>query len=179
MRYARYVLALALLFVAANAIAQSTTATISGTVKDAQAAVLPGVSVTVRNVDTGLTRIIVTDNSGVFRFSALPVGRYELEAELAGFSKYSRAGLTLALNQEAVIDIALGLASLEETVLVTAESPILNTTNAEVGVRFDNTKVAELPVGNTATSSASRCKRPASARSTPASRSSPAESTSR
>ena len=110
---------------------------------------LPGATVTVRNVDTGLTRTIVTDTSGVFRFAALPVGRYELEAELAGFSKYVRSGLTLALNQEAVIDIALGLATLAETVQVTAESPILNTTNAEVGVRFDNTKVAELPVGNT------------------------------
>ncbi len=149
MRHVRCVLAFALLLVAANALAQSTTATISGTVKDAQQAVLPGATVTVRNVDTGLTRTIVTDTSGVFRFAALPVGRYELEAELTGFSKYVRSGLTLALNQEAVIDIALGLASLAETVQVTAESPILNTTNAEVGVRFDNTKVAELPVGNT------------------------------
>lgn len=149
MRHVRCVLAFALLLVAANALAQSTTATISGTVKDAQQAVLPGTTVTVRNVDTGLTRTIVTDTSGVFRFAALPVGRYELEAELTGFSKYVRSGLTLALNQEAVIDIALGLASLAETVQVTAESPILNTTNAEVGVRFDNTKVAELPVGNT------------------------------
>lgn len=149
MRYVRYLLMLALLAPAANAAAQSTTATISGTVKDAQAGVLPGVGVTVRNVDTGLSRTIVTDASGVFRFAALPVGRYELEAELAGFSKYVRSGLTLSLNQEAVIDIALGLASLAETVQVTAESPILNTTNAEVGVRFDNTKVAELPVANT------------------------------
>lgn len=149
MRQLRFLLLLALVGLAADAVAQSTTATISGSVRDAQQAVLPGVTVTVRNVDTGLTRTIITDNSGVYRFSALPVGRYELDAELAGFSKYSRTGLTLSLNQEAVIDIALSLASLEETISVTAESPILNTTNAEVGVRFDSTKVAELPVGNT------------------------------
>ncbi len=149
MRRATFALLGLLLFVAVDAAAQSTTGTISGTVRDAQQAVLPGVSVTVRNVDTGLSRTIITDASGVYRFSALPLGRYELEADLAGFAKYSRSGLTLALNQEAVIDIVMGLATLEETIQVTADSPILNTTNAEVGVRFDSTKVAELPVGNT------------------------------
>jgi hypothetical protein len=149
MRHIRFWLLALMVCLAADAVAQSTTATISGTVRDAQQAVLPGVSVTVRNVDTGLSRAVVTDSSGVYRFAALPIGRYELEAELAGFTRYVRSGLTLALNQEAVIDIALSLATLEETVQVTAESPILNTTNAEVGVRFDSTKVAELPVGNT------------------------------
>jgi hypothetical protein len=131
------------------ALAQSTTAIISGVVKDEQGAVLPGVTVTVRNVDTGLSRTIVTDAGGVYRFPALPVGPYALTAELPGFATYSRAGLVLALNQEAVIDIGLKLASIEETVEVTGASPILNTTNAEVGVRFDSNKVSELPVGNT------------------------------
>jgi hypothetical protein len=140
---------LLLLSFADQAVAQSTTAIISGVVRDEQGAVLPGVTVTARNVDTSLTRTVVTDQTGVYRFSALPIGPYELSAELTGFATYQRSGLVLSLNQEAVIDISLRLAAIEETVQVTGESPILNTTNAEVGVRFDTKKVAELPVGNT------------------------------
>jgi len=140
---------LLLLSLGEQAIAQSTTAIISGVVRDEQGAVLPGVTVTARNVDTSLTRTVVTDPTGVYRFSALPIGPYELTAELTGFATYQRSGLVLSLNQEAVIDISLRLAAIQETVQVTGESPILNTTNAEVGVRFDQTKVAELPVANT------------------------------
>jgi len=140
---------LLLLSFADQAVAQSTTAIISGVVRDEQGAVLPGVTVTARNVDTSLTRTVVTDPTGVYRFSALPIGPYELTAELTGFATYQRSGLVLSLNQEAVIDISLRLAAIQETVQVTGESPILNTTNAEVGVRFDQTKVAELPVANT------------------------------
>ena len=71
-----------------------------------------------------------------------------MTVELAGFAKVVRSGLTLALNQDAVVDVRLKTATQEETVTVTADAPLLNTTTAEVGVRFDTKRIAELPVGN-------------------------------
>lgn len=128
--------------------AQSTTGTIQGVVRDNQDAVIPGASVTVRHVQTNAVRTLPSDGSGAYRFLNMPVGEYELSVELPGFSKYVRAGITLSLNQDAVIDVRLTPASLSETVQVTADAPLLNTTNAEVGVRFDTKRVSELPVMN-------------------------------
>ena len=101
--------------------------------------------VTVRNIDTDVSRTL-TDVEGNYRFLNLPVGNYELVAELTGFGRHVRAGLTLALNQTAVVDVQLSPAAVSELVEVRADAPLINTTNAEVGVRFDTTRVAELPV---------------------------------
>lgn len=78
----------------APAIAQSTTGTISGVVKDNQGGVIPGATVTIRNVDTNISRNTVTAEEGQYRFANVPVGNYELNVELSGFSKYIRTGLT-------------------------------------------------------------------------------------
>ncbi len=131
-----------------TATAQSTTGTIQGVVRDDQAAVIPGATVTVRNVLTGQTRSVVSSDEGRYRFPNLQVGEYELTVELAGFGTYKQAGLNLTLNQEAAIDVTLRPAGVAESVQVTADTPLLNTTNAEVGVRFDTRRVAELPVIN-------------------------------
>ena len=139
---------LALLTLAAPVSAQSTTGTIQGVVKDNQDAVVPGATVTVRHVETNTSRTLVTEGSGGYRFLNMPVGAYELTVELAGFSKYVRSGITLSLNQDAVVDVQLQPASVSESIEVRADAPLLNTTNAEVGVRFDTRRVAELPVMN-------------------------------
>ena len=133
---------------AAPLLAQSTTGTIQGAVKDNQDAVIPGATVTVRHVETNSTRTIVTESNGAYRFLNMPVGSYELTVELAGFSKYVRSGITLSLNQDAVVAVELQPASVSESIEVRADAPLLNTTNAEVGVRFDTRRVAELPVMN-------------------------------
>jgi hypothetical protein len=125
--------------------AAQTSGTIQGTVRD-QDGVVPGVTVTLRNVETNTTRTLATDSVGAYRFLNLPVGNYELTAELTGFSKHVRSGVTLSLNQDAVVDVELRPAAISELVEVRANSPMLNTTNAEVGVRFDTKRVAELPV---------------------------------
>lgn len=135
-----------LAFAAAPAAAQSTTGSIQGTVRDNQNAIVPGATVTVRNVETNATRTVVTDGGGVYRFLNVPVGSYEVTVELSGFSKYVRSGITVAINQDAVVDVQIQPAAITETIEVTADAPLLNTTNAEVGVRFDTTRVAELPV---------------------------------
>ena len=71
--------------------AQSTTATIQGTVRDNQDAVVPGALVTVRNIETGATRTLTTEGNGNYRFLNMPVGNYDLTVELQGFSKYQPA----------------------------------------------------------------------------------------
>ena len=131
---------------AAVAAAQSTTGTIQGTVRDNQDAVVPGATVTVRNVQTNATRTLVTDTSGFYRFLNMAVGEYEVTVELAGFSKSVRSGLTLALNQDAVADVRIQPAGVTESVEVRADASLLNTTTPEVGVRFNATRIAELPV---------------------------------
>ena len=131
---------------AAPLAAQSITGTIQGVVRDAQSLGVPGATVTARNIDTNVTREVVTDGEGVYRFLNMPVGNYELSVDLSGFSRYVRSGLTLALNQTAVVDVEIRPAAVTETVEVRADAPMINTLNAEVGVRFDSTRVAELPV---------------------------------
>jgi hypothetical protein len=136
----------AIVLFAAPVAAQSITGTIQGTVVDNQNLAVPAATVTVRNIDTNLTRVVVSDAEGVYRFLNMPVGNYELTVELSGFSRYVRSGLTLALNQTAVVNVEIRPASVSEVVEVRADAPIINTLNAEVGVRFDTLRVAELPV---------------------------------
>jgi hypothetical protein len=126
--------------------AQATTGSIQGTVRDNQDAVVPGATVTIRNVETNATRTVVSEANGFYRFLNVAVGAYELTVDLSGFSKYARSGITVSLNQDAVVDVQIQPAGLAETVTVTADAPLLNTTTNEVGVRFDTTRVAELPV---------------------------------
>jgi hypothetical protein len=126
--------------------AQSTTGSIQGVVTDEQKAVVSGATVTIRNVDTNAIRSVVTTADGRFRAPSLPIGNYEVTVEIQSFARYVRSGVTLSLNQDAVIDVTLKAAELQETVTVVADASLLNTTNAEVGVSFDNKRVAELPI---------------------------------
>src|SRR5215218_6836757 len=93
-------LVLALAFMAAPADAQTTNGVISGIISDAQGGVLPGVSVTTRNVDTGITRSVVTESDGRYRLAALPPGRYEVRAELSGFGPIEVPPMTLTTGTE-------------------------------------------------------------------------------
>src|SRR5690349_17993244 len=89
--------------------AQTTTGTILGTVKDQTGAVLPGANITIRNVETGITRTSVTGDRGEYRVPALNVGTYEVHAELAGFQRAVRQGITLTVGREAVVDMSLNV----------------------------------------------------------------------
>lgn len=139
--------AAAVLLGAVPALAQSTTGSLQGTVSDEQQGVVPGAVVTVRNVDRNAIQTTATDSQGRWRVFNLPVGNYEVKVERTGFAALVRTGITLALNQNAVVDVTLKAATITETVTVQADAPLLNTTNAEVGVRFDTRRIAELPVG--------------------------------
>ena len=93
---------------------QAVNGTIEGTISDESGAALPGVSVTVANLDTGDTRVAVSNESGVYRAPLLPLGRYRVAAELQGFKKFEQQGLTLSAGQSAVINVTLSVGSMSE-----------------------------------------------------------------
>jgi hypothetical protein len=128
------------------ALSQLPTATILGVAKDASGAVVPDVMVTARNVNTGLTRTTTSGADGSYRFSALPVGIYEVRAEHAGFQTEVQSGLTLAVSDQAVVNFALQVGAVEQTVAVTAEAPMVNTTSGSLGGLVSEQKVADLPL---------------------------------
>ena len=122
---------LAAAIVAAPASAQVSTFDLSGTVVDPSSAVLPGVTVALKNTKTGLARAEVTDDRGRYHFIALPVvGEYSITIELAGFASEERAGLVFQANSKPVIDFTLKLSSLAEATTVHGAAPILETRKA-------------------------------------------------
>ena len=144
------VLSVVLLLLTASlpAAAQSTAinGTIEGTVTDDQGAVLPGVTVTVTNTETGDTRTVITNESGLYRALLLPLGTYRVDAELQGFKKYEQSGVTLRAGQTAVIDFRLSVGTLSETVTVTADSPIVDLAKIEQGRTLSTAEIKTLPL---------------------------------
>src|SRR5713226_6655197 len=92
---------------AISVFAQLPTGTILGVVRDTTGALLPGASITVRNVGTGATRTVVTGEAGAYRVPALAVGRYDITTELPGFSTSIQRGVELEVTQEAVVNFTL------------------------------------------------------------------------
>src|SRR5438034_217497 len=135
-----------LLAVSARSDAQNIGATLQGLVTDAQKGVLPGVSVTIVNVDTGRSRTVVTDNAGWYRAAALAPGTYELSTELTGFVSYKRSGMTLTTGQEPRIDITLQVAAVKETVQVTAAAPLVDTTKNTIGMTVTRKHLDSIPL---------------------------------
>lgn len=127
-------------------IGQSTTASIAGTVADEKQSVIVSATVTARNVDTGFSRNVQTDGEGRYNFVNLPIGAYEVTVEAPNFAKYVQTGITLLVNQNAVIDVALKAGGVQEVVTVTEDASLLNTTTAEVSTRFDEKRLSELPI---------------------------------
>ena len=134
-----------LLCVPATVFAQ-TTGTISGVVQDEKDAAIPGATVTARNVETNISRTAQTDSDGRYRLSGMPVGDYEITVEAQSFAKYVQTGVTLLLNQDAIVKVTMRPTGVQEVVNVTENAALLNTTNAEVATRFDGRRLAELPL---------------------------------
>jgi hypothetical protein len=128
------------------AAAQQTSGNIQGRIVDAQKAAIPGVTVTATNAATGFTRSEVTDVEGVYRLNALPVGNYDLRAELSGFSPYERKGVIVNVSQTVDLNIDLSVAGLSENVSVTAETPLIQTSTSSVGGVVDVQRIENLPL---------------------------------
>ena len=129
-----------------SALAQVNTGTILGTVKDRSGAVLPGASVTVTNIDTGIERSAVSGERGEYRVPALAIGNYEVQAGLPGFQTAIRKGITLSVGQEAVIDMSLNVGDVAEHVTVEEEAPLLETTTATVSGLVNPGQMREIPL---------------------------------
>jgi hypothetical protein len=129
-----------------SAAAQSETASAIGTIRDAQGGAMPGVSLTLRNVDMGLARQSTTSDEGRYWLAGLPAGRYELTAERAGFRTVVRAGITLTLGAEAVLDVDLSVAGVGETITVAADAPVVATTTSAIEMRLNRVQLDLLPL---------------------------------
>src|SRR3954467_6155253 len=144
----RYVFgaAMVLLMSCASVFAQGTSGTITGRVLDQQGSAVPGVSVTAKSATTGFTRTEVSDAEGVYRLSALPVGSYDVTAELQGFTTVSKKGVEVNVAQTQSVDFPLKVAQLAETVNVTGATPLIETTASSVGAVVDVKRIESIPL---------------------------------
>jgi len=145
MRTAHTVVAL-LLSLAWVCTGQVTTGEILGMVQDPTGASVVEAKITVRNLETNATLERVSAIDGRFRFPQLPVGSYQITVEKTGFARYVQGPIVLRLNQGADLQVKLEVAGVAETVTVSSDAPLINTTNAEVGVNFDSRRISELPL---------------------------------
>src|SRR5258705_2327390 len=131
-----------LLFLPSVAFAQE--ATISGTVTDSTGGVLPGVTITALHEATGNPFLAVADERGAFR---LPVrtGVHKVTIELPGFTTVTRT-IDLLVNQQAVVNLQLSPSTVQETVTVTGEAPLIDTTTSQVGGNIDPRQMQDLPI---------------------------------
>lgn len=146
MRRVVLLLVCALTLSSVPAFAQRFSASLRGTVVDPSGAIVPGVTVTVVNEDTGLTRSTVTNDSGLYALSELPVGRYRVEAELSGFKTGSRTGIILRVADDYVVDFELEAGSITETVTIEASSAPVKVLGGDVSGVITGEQVRELPL---------------------------------
>ena len=131
---------------AAAALAQSTTGSISGLVVDPSKSVLPGVTIEVRNVDTGTLRSVVTDADGRYRALNLSPGRYRVHAELSGFQVVETADIVVQIGRDVPVDLSMTVGQVSESITVTGQSTLVDLSAAVVGGVVTTQQIAELPL---------------------------------
>ena len=122
------------------------TASLTGTVNDPAGAILPGVSITITQLETNAARMFVTDEHGDYRVALLPPGRYRVEAALAGFKTGVRDNIVLSVDDRLRVDFTLQLGQVAEKLVVTTPTPLVQSETSSVGTVIDNQKVVELPL---------------------------------
>src|ERR1700751_4175347 len=125
---------------------QSVSAEIQGTVKDPSGAVIVGADVTATNQETGRVRSTVTDSTGKYHVDGLSAGSYQFRIERAGFKVKKLTGITLLVNQAAVLDTALEVGSTNEEVTIVGETPLVETTTAQMSSVVTAPGLSELPL---------------------------------
>ena len=140
-----YCLCVTLLSIAAPTFAQEFRGRINGTVTDNTGAVLPGVTVTASSPALIQPQAQVTGADGAYRFLALPPGVYEISFELAGFNAMKREGIRVVINQTLTVDMQMQVATLQETVTVTGQSPIVDSSTTTLGTNFTKELLTEIP----------------------------------
>jgi hypothetical protein len=128
------------------AFAQTTTATLQGCARDTSGAVLPGVTVTLRDQNTGFVRTTTTERTGLYVLPYVPAGTYELTTELPGFRTVKREGLRFEVGQQFTLDITMDVAKLEESIVVRAEAPLVETTKTTIDKVVTREQIDTLPL---------------------------------
>ena len=128
---------------ASVALGQSATGSISGTVADTSGAMIPNVAVTARNVDTGSVRNTVSGSGGNFTIPLVPVGTYEVGAELAGFAAGRVANVVVAIGSDANVKLVLEPAGVQAAVTVSSEAPLIDPTKTAVSSVVTDRRRAE------------------------------------
>jgi hypothetical protein len=133
---------------ASPALAQDFRGSIVGTVVDTTGAAIPGATVKVVNVETQVTHTAVTDERGVYSVLLLNPGKYNVTATLQGFKTFVREGQLVAVAETVRIEISLATGTVEETITVQAEAPLLNTNSGISGILIDSKQIVQLPLGD-------------------------------
>src|SRR5215510_7857934 len=133
--------------VLANAFGQTTNATLGGTVTDASGALIPGVTITATNTQTGIVNTAVTNEAGAYQFASLQNGRYNVRAELPGFQSQARNGFDLGVSQQVRLNFVLQVGNVAQSVDVNvAADTLIATTSSSVGAVLPEYKVRDLPL---------------------------------
>jgi len=146
MKSLQFRLSAAMLVAALSLSAQVQSGTISGVVTDQQDAVISGAQVEIKNTGTNAVFRTQTNDSGNYTAPGLPIGDYEVSAQLQGFKRTVRSGIRLQVNQNAQVNIRLEVGQLAESVEVTGEAPLVDTGSATLGVVIENRRVRDLPL---------------------------------
>ena len=125
---------------------QITTATLSGIVEDETGGVLPGVSISIRSVETGSVRTAVTDDTGLYRVPLLEPGTFDIRAELTGFQTMVQTGVKLQVGGSAAINLSLRVGAITDEVIVRGEAPVVETTSTTLAGLVDDKKIRDLPL---------------------------------
>ena len=121
-------------------------AAISGRVEDASGAAVNSATLTVKDVETGATRVVTTDPTGDYRVLSLPIGLHEIRAEKEGFKAAVRTGVKLDVGQEAVVNLRLAVGGARQEITVTEETSVVNTTTASVSGLVGEREIKDLPL---------------------------------
>jgi carboxypeptidase family protein len=144
-----FLVTLSALAIPAPAAAQGeASASVTGIVTDAQGGVLPGVTVTLRNIESGAVRTTAADEGGRYRLPGLQPGRYSIHAELDGFQPTDVANLTLTIGLAVQQNLTLALRGVQEAITVTGQAPIVETTRTEVATVVTQEQIEMLPIAN-------------------------------
>jgi hypothetical protein len=146
----RHVILLTVVFllIATTLPAQVTTAGIFGTIKDRSGAVVPEATVTVTNTETNFSRSAKSEANGDYSFKALPLGPYKVEVTQQGFRAFKQSGIVLEVSRNARVDVVLDIGTLSDAVTVTADAPLVNVSDAQIGRTVQNREIAQLPLVN-------------------------------
>ena len=123
-------------------------ANISGTVKDSQGALVPGVSISATHDETGVVTTVVTNDSGFFSMQALAVGAYTLRVEHTGFQSLVQSGIVLTTGQALELNFSLRVGEVTESIAVTAEAPLLETRSSDSSQLIESKTIEDIPLGD-------------------------------